>query len=138
MLNNLFKVGWKLKDADVMCYMLTSLISLQQEGGCRTSLVSTTSLLTRKCQKTRKIDEKINIERENLQIFWTTWGTLMKFSGKILIVTKKQGFTFSVENFKSCNYYCKSYNYCQNLKWEFSFFMLMFKFMYALFQFRVI
>ena len=39
-------------------------------------------MLTRKCQKTPKIDENINIERENLNIFWTTWGTLMKFSGK--------------------------------------------------------
>ena len=24
----------------------------------------------------------VNIERENLHIFWTTWGTSMKFSGK--------------------------------------------------------
>ena len=26
----------------------------------------------------------VNIERENLHIFWTSWGTSMKFSGKTL------------------------------------------------------
>ena len=26
----------------------------------------------------------VNIERENLHIFWTTWGTSMKFLGKTL------------------------------------------------------
>ena len=56
---------------------------------CRTSLVTTTSSL-RKCQKTQKIDENINVEWENLHIFWTTWGTLMKFSGKMWINIKPQ------------------------------------------------
>ena len=43
----------------------------------------------------------VNIQLENLHIFWTTWGTSMKFSGKtwlVLKVTKKQGFTLSLEN----------------------------------------
>ena len=43
---------------------------------------------TKKCQKTRKIDENLNIERENLHIFLTTWGTLMKFSVKMWLNIK--------------------------------------------------
>ena len=44
-----------------------------------------------------------NIDRENFHIFWTTWGNSIKFSGKmwlilILKVTKKQGFTLSLED----------------------------------------
>ena len=44
-----------------------------------------------------------NINREILHIFWTTWGILMKFSGKmwlmiILKVTKNHGFTLSLED----------------------------------------
>ena len=40
-----------------------------------------------------------NIDRQILHIFWTTWGILTKFSGKmslkiILNVTKNQSFTF--------------------------------------------
>ena len=47
-------------------------------------------MLTRTCQKTQKIDEYINIVQENLHIFWTTWGTLMKFSGKMWVNIKSQ------------------------------------------------
>ena len=44
-----------------------------------------------------------NIDREILHNFWTTWGILMKISGKmclmiILKVTKNQGFTLSLED----------------------------------------
>ena len=44
-----------------------------------------------------------NIDKEILHIFWTTWGTSMKFSGKmwlmiILKVTKNQGFTLPLED----------------------------------------
>ena len=44
-----------------------------------------------------------NIDREILDIFLKTWGISMKFSGKawlmiILKVTKKQGFTLSLED----------------------------------------
>ena len=44
-----------------------------------------------------------NIEREIIYIFWTTWGISIKFSGKmwliiILKLTKKQGFTFHLED----------------------------------------
>ena len=31
LLNNLFKVGWKRKNVDIICYMLTWLVNLQQE-----------------------------------------------------------------------------------------------------------
>ena len=31
LLNNLFKVGWKWKNVDMICYMLTWLVNLQQE-----------------------------------------------------------------------------------------------------------
>ena len=57
--------------------------------------------VTRKSQKNRKIYENINIERENIHLFWTTWRVLMKFSGKMWLNIKshkKQGFTLSVEN----------------------------------------
>ena len=45
----------------------------------------------------------LNIDEENLHIFWTTWGISMKFSGKIwlmiiLKVTTNQGFTPSLED----------------------------------------
>ena len=44
----------------------------------------------------------VNIEGEDLHIFWVTWGMSMKFSGKtslmiILKVTKNQGSTLYVE-----------------------------------------
>ena len=44
----------------------------------------------------------VNIDGENLHIFWTTWGNSIKFSGKILLiiilkVTKNQGFTLLLE-----------------------------------------
>ena len=43
----------------------------------------------------------VNIERENLHSFWTTWGTSIKFSGKtwlnIKSHKKRQGFTLSLE-----------------------------------------
>ena len=46
----------------------------------------------------------VNIMEENLRIFQTIWGISMKFPGKmsydtvILKVSKKQGFTPSLEN----------------------------------------
>ena len=45
----------------------------------------------------------VNIDREILHNFWTTWGISMKFSGKmclmiILKVTKNQGFTLCLED----------------------------------------
>ena len=44
-----------------------------------------------------------NIDGESLHTFWTTWGISMKIFGKkwlmiILKVTKKQGFTPSLED----------------------------------------
>ena len=45
----------------------------------------------------------VNIDRENLDFFWTTREISMKFSGKMwlmimLEVTKNQGFTLSLED----------------------------------------
>ena len=52
---------------------------------------------TRKSWKTWKIMKIVNVEGENFQIFWTTWGISIKFSNTwlmiILKVTKKQCFT---------------------------------------------
>ena len=47
--------------------------------------------------------EIVNIEEENLHIFWITWGNSLKSSRKawlmiILKLTKKQGFILSLEN----------------------------------------
>ena len=53
------------------CYMLTSLVSLQKGNG-------------KKSQKSRKI---VNTEGENLHISGTTQRILMKFSGKLWLMT---------------------------------------------------
>ena len=87
MLNNLFRVCWNLKNADIVCYMLTLFVSLQQENS----------------KQYEKLVKMVNIEGENLCIFWRTWGNSIKFSGKmwlmiILKVTKNQGFILSLEN----------------------------------------
>ena len=68
--------------------MLTSLVSFMQQGNVKNS------------EKSTKI---VNIEGEILHMFWTTWGMSMRFSGKmrlmiILKVTKKHGFSLSLEN----------------------------------------
>ena len=65
--------------------------------------------VTRKFKKIKnqknwwKLIKLANIDWEILHIFWTTWGTLITFSGKIwlmiiLKVTKKQGFAVSLED----------------------------------------
>ena len=76
-----------LKNADIVCYILTPLVYLQQEMS----------------KKSKKMIKIVNTGEENLYIFRTTWGILMKFSGKIslmiiLKVTKSQGFNPSLEN----------------------------------------
>ena len=89
--NNLFKVSWKWKSAaDIICYELTSLVSLWQENVKN----------WKNWLKSMKIS---NIEREIIYIFWTTWGISIKFSGKVWLIiilklTKKQGFTFHLED----------------------------------------
>ena len=50
--------------------------------------------------------KRVNIDGENLHIFWTTWGILMMtFSGKMWLMTilklklkKKQGLILSLKN----------------------------------------
>ena len=86
MLNNLFKVCWKWKNADIFCYKLTSLVSLLQGN------------VKKNPKKSMKI---ANIYREILHIFWTIWGIRLKLSGKMwlmimLKVTKSQCFTLSL------------------------------------------
>ena len=54
-------------------------------------------------KKSEKLMTLININRENLEIFSTSWGIPMKFSGKTCLViilkfSKKQGFTLSLED----------------------------------------
>ena len=77
MLNNLLKVGWKWKNADIICYILTSVVSLWKEN-------------VKNCKKNMKI------EGENFQLFWTTWRFSVKFLEKVWLiilikVTKKAG-----------------------------------------------
>ena len=69
----------------MVCYMLTSLVSLQQGD-------------LKSYEKFMKI---VNYDGENPHMFWTTRGISMEFSGKmwlmiILKVTKNQGFYSSV------------------------------------------
>ena len=49
MLNSLFRVSWNLKNADIICYILTSLVSLQLGN----------------VQKSEKSDKTVNIEGES-------------------------------------------------------------------------
>ena len=71
----------------VICYLPTSLAFLQQGN----------------VKKSKKLVNVVNIEEENLHIFWTSWEIPMKFSGKmwlmiILKVTKEQISTHSPKN----------------------------------------
>ena len=51
------KVGWRLKSADIIFYMFTSLLSCYEE-------------ISKHLKKLMKI---VNIAEEHLHIFWTTW-----------------------------------------------------------------
>lgn len=51
------KVGWRLKSADIIFYMFTSLLSCYEE-------------ISKYLKKLMKI---VNIAEEHLHIFWTTW-----------------------------------------------------------------
>ena len=53
----ILKVGWRLKNADIIFYMLTSLLSCYEE-------------ISKYLKKLMKI---VNIAEEHLHIFWTTW-----------------------------------------------------------------
>ena len=66
LLNNLFKVLLKRKNADMNCYKLTSLVSLWQEN-------------VKKSKNFSKLMKIGNIDREILHIFWTTWELQWKF-----------------------------------------------------------
>ena len=51
------KVGWRLKSADIIFYMFTSLLSCYEE-------------ISKYLKRLMKI---VNIAEEHLHIFWTTW-----------------------------------------------------------------
>ena len=63
-LNQNIFIWWK---ADITCYMLATLVSLQQ----------------RNVKKSKKSMKMVNIEGENLHIFWMTWGISMNILGKM-------------------------------------------------------
>ena len=67
LLNNLFKVD--LKNADIICFMLMSLVSLSQAN----------------VKKSGKVMKIVNAEKENPRMI-------------ILKITKKQGFIFTLKN----------------------------------------
>ena len=83
-LNKLFKGGWRWKNAETICYMLTSLVYLQQGN-------------VKKCKKQTQI---VNIDEKNLHIFPTTWGILIKFPRRKCLIKseRNQGYTLSLEN----------------------------------------
>ena len=60
------------------CYILKSLVSLQQGN---------------ECQKIWKRDKIVKIEEENYHIFGTTWGISTEFSGKVWFMIKLKTFT---------------------------------------------
>ena len=64
----------KVKNADIIYYMLTKLVYLQQKN----------------LKKSKKLLKIVIIEEENLNIYQTTWGLSMKFSGKIKIENSKK------------------------------------------------
>ena len=110
---NLFRVGWKLKSPDIICFMLMSLVSLQQ-GNVKKSkkimkivkggLVSEHPLLVKVLTGPKHCwnlhnntfilwfhHSEINVDR-NLHIFWMSWGISMNFWGKmwLMIILKSQ------------------------------------------------
>ena len=66
--------------------------------------VTSVSLQQGNVKKSENSMKVVNIEEENLDIFCTSWGISMKFSGKmwlmiiLKLVTKKQGFTLSLKS----------------------------------------
>ena len=62
-----------------------------------------TSLEQGNVKKYKKVTELLNIDEENLHIFWTTGGILIKIWGKIWLMillkgTRKHGFILSPED----------------------------------------
>ena len=74
------------------CYMLTSLVSLQQGN-------------VKKSKKSMKI---VNIEGENFQIFWTAQGILMEFSGKMWLMIILKVHSCRYENLVVIGLYVKN------------------------------
>ena len=61
----------KVKNTDIICYMLTWLVYFQQ-GNLK--------------NKNKKLMKIVNAEKKHLHIFPTTWEISMKFSGKICLM----------------------------------------------------
>ena len=67
MLKKLLKSKLKLKNGEIIGYILMPLVFFQQ-------------VLLKKSKKLMKI---VNIDGETLDIFWTTWGISVKLSWKM-------------------------------------------------------
>ena len=79
MLNNLFKVCWKLKKADIICYMLSSLIYLEQEN----------------VKKHKSLMNIVQYWRRKFSYLSNDLRNFNEIIKMILNVTKKQGFISS-------------------------------------------
>ena len=85
LLKNICRVCWKWKNADIICYKLTLLVSHKD--------------MSKNPKSWLKSMKPANFIKESLHIFWTTCGISMKFSGMmwiILKVTKNQEFTIAL------------------------------------------
>ena len=70
MLNNLFKVRWKWKNADIICYKWRHCFLCNKE-------------MLNYPKNWSKLMKIANTDRESLHIFWTTWGISIEFSEKM-------------------------------------------------------
>ena len=79
----ILKVGWRLKSADIIFYMFTSLLSCYEE-------------ISKHLKKLMKI---VNIAEEHLHIFWTTWRSSNEIFRKNVTYDNTKMFCFSNSNF---------------------------------------
>ena len=63
-------------------------------------------------------NEGVNIERDNLRIFWTTSRTSMKFSEKMWLNIKSHKKKTRPHPLSRIYKFGTSYSYCKNLKWK--------------------
>ena len=104
LLNNLSKVGWKLKKEKATSFV----IWWRHE------------FIFKKEMSENSKNWGVNIERENLLIFLTTWGTSMKFLGKTWLNIKSHK-KRRLHPLSRIYKFGTSYNYRKNLKWKKSF-----------------
>ena len=61
-------------------------VPVEELGSHLLYLTSVVSLWQGNVKKSKKSTKIVNIEEENLRLFWTTWAILMKFSRKMIIL----------------------------------------------------